>query len=172
MKRVFGYGSLVNRRTHDFPAGVGTLSGWQRVWVSLPDRPVAILSAEPAPGQIEGLYMDVSAEAQPDLDRREIEYDCLRLEDGSFVYSIPQKSIVPEAKPILRSYLDVVMQGFETELGEASLTRFMATTVGWNLGILDDRATPIYPRAQVLTAEQTARYDDLLASVPVVKELV
>ena len=171
MKRVFGYGSLVNRKTHDFPCVKSRLAGWERVWVSLPNRPFAILSARPADVVIEGLVLDVAPAGQPDLDRREAEYDCVSLPDGSFVYSIPAANTAGRPTPILRSYLDVVFQGFDTEFGPESLTGSLKTTADWDRGVYDDRAAPIYPRAQVLTPDQSARYDALLASVPVVEEL-
>ncbi|MFT4620734.1 MAG: hypothetical protein ACI90Y_002064, partial [Polaromonas sp.] len=34
-----------------------------------------------------------------------------------------------------------------------------ATTHGWDAHILDDRGTPIYPRAQSLTSSETALVD-------------
>ena len=171
MKRVFGYGSLVNRKTHDFPCVKSSLTGWERVWVSLPGRPFAILSARRAEVTIEGLMLEVPLAGQPDLDSREAEYDCVSLPGGSFVYSIPAANTVGRPTPILRSYLDVVFQGFDAEFGPESLNGFLETTADWDRGIYDDRAAPIYPRAQVLTTDQSARYDAMLASVPVVEEL-
>ena len=45
----FGYGSLVNRATHDFPeAHPARVTGWRRAWRHTDLRPVAYLTAEPA----------------------------------------------------------------------------------------------------------------------------
>ncbi len=44
----FGYGSLVNRRTHVYDsAHRATLEGWRRVWRPTALRPAAFLTAVP-----------------------------------------------------------------------------------------------------------------------------
>jgi hypothetical protein len=53
--------------------------------------------------------------------------------------------------PILLSYVDAVVQGYLATYGEAGAERFFATTEGWDAPVLNDRATPRYPRAQTLT---------------------
>jgi len=65
----------------------------------------------------------------------------------------------------LLSYLDVVVQGFVHEFGTAGAKAFFETTDGWDTPVLDDRAAPIYPRAQTLSAEEQALTDRLLAQV-------
>ncbi|MEL6913747.1 MAG: gamma-glutamylcyclotransferase family protein [Pseudomonadota bacterium] len=169
MIEVFGYGSLVNRRTQDFGGARVTLAGWRRVWVTTSERPAAFLSVEPAEAEIEGLSFPVAPAVLPALDEREAQYDRLPRQ-GGVVYSVPAANQTPGAAPILRSYLDVVLQGYLAEFGAAGVERFMATTTSWERGILDDRAAPLYPRAQVLTAEETAHFDALVASIPVVEQ--
>jgi len=58
-----------------------------------------------------------------------------------------------EAK-ILRSYLDVVMQGYLNHFGVEGIERFYATTQNFELDILEDREQPLYPRATTLTDEE------------------
>ncbi|MEM6728073.1 MAG: gamma-glutamylcyclotransferase family protein [Pseudomonadota bacterium] len=169
MRRVFGYGSLVNRRTHSFEAAPATISGWQRVWVTTDARPAAFLSVTRADGDIDGLLLDVPEASYADLDAREAQYAREPL-DGGLIYAVPASSTTPDPAPILASYLDVVLQGFLAEFGEPGLLRFMQTTTGWERGIWDDRAKPIYPRAQTISAEERALFSRLLASVPVVEE--
>ncbi|MEM7491215.1 MAG: gamma-glutamylcyclotransferase, partial [Pseudomonadota bacterium] len=49
--RFFGYGSLVNRRTHAYPdAAPFTIRGWRRAWRHTALRPVAFLTAVPDDG--------------------------------------------------------------------------------------------------------------------------
>lgn len=57
----FGYGSLVNRATHDYgQARPASLPGWRRAWRHTALRPVAFLTAEPDPAStIEGLIAAV-----------------------------------------------------------------------------------------------------------------
>ena len=79
------------------------------------------------------------------------------------VYAVDPADWVPQGDHvILRSYLDVVMQGFLHVFGSDGAAQFVRTTDGWDIPIRDDRAAPIYPRAQVLTAEETALVDALL----------
>ncbi|MEL6690215.1 MAG: gamma-glutamylcyclotransferase family protein [Pseudomonadota bacterium] len=170
MIQVFGYGSLVNRRTQSFGGEKTVLEGWRRVWVATNARPAAFLSVEPAEGSIEGLSFPVPADDLPDLDEREAQYDRIAHANG-VVYSVPARNQASRQCPILRSYLDVVLQGYLREFGQPGVARFMTTTSGWENGLYDDRAAPIYPRAQEISPAETELFDAMLGSVPVVEEL-
>ncbi|WP_127903070.1 gamma-glutamylcyclotransferase family protein [Solirhodobacter olei] len=159
--RFFGYGSLVNRRTHDYaPAHPARVSGWRRVWRGTRLRRLAFLSVEPAPGvEIEGLVAPVPGGDWAALDQREAAYvrhplglDEIAAPVGgpTVMYVVPDDPEAPALRehPILLSYLDVVVQGFLDEFGRAGVERFFATTAGWEVPVLDDRASPLYPRAQ------------------------
>lgn len=174
--RFFGYGSLVNRDTHDYPNAVrATLSGWRRKWVRTNAYHLAYLSVVPDEGTlIEGLTAEVPAGDWDALDSREHGY--ARLASGAAVshdlspappvshYSVPQASWVTDGShAILLSYLDVVVQGYLREYGAGGVVRFFDTTDGWDTPILNDRAAPRYPRAQTLTAQETALVDQHLA---------
>lgn len=164
--RFFGYGSLVNRATHDNP-GVAraALLGWRRVWRRTSLRDVAFLSAVPAASsQIEGLVADVPGGDWAALDLRETGYDKHAVETTSGaaqVYAVPDRNLVAGENVILLSYLDVVVQGFLAEFGEPGVARFFETTDGWGT-VLDDRAAPIYPRAQLLSGAETGLVDHWL----------
>jgi len=172
----FGYGSLVNRQTHDYgdahPARAG---GWRRIWRHTALRPVAFLTAIPDPDcEIDGLIAPVPNGDWRALDAREHAYDRVRLEalpahplpfaPEVAIYSIPTgKHGAPTmAHPVLLSYLDVVVQGYLKEFDEAGVARFFETTAGWDAPILDDRAHPHYPRHQPLPPEETALVDHWL----------
>ena len=170
MTQVFGYGSLVNRRTQNFGGEKAVLEGWRRVWVATSARPAAFLSVEPADSRIEGLSFAVPQQDLPALDEREAQYDRISHGNG-VVYSVPGRNQAPRSCPILRSYLDVVLQGYLREFGQPGLARFMTTTFGWENGVFDDRAAPIYPRAQPVSPREKALFDALLGSVPVVEKL-
>ena len=83
------------------------------------------------------------------------------------VYSIPHgKHGVPdETHPVLLSYIDVVVQGYLREFGEAGVQRFFETTDGWDAPILNDRAAPIYSRTQVLHDDEIGLVEDGLREV-------
>lgn len=173
----FGYGSLVNRATQDYPqAQTATLNGWRRVWVRTALRDVVFLSIHPAPGhRIDGLIAAVPGADWAALDLRETGYD--RIDTTDHVdHSAPASTIaayqVPPAQQrkggdhrILLSYLDVVVQGYTREFGVAGAEAFFDTTDGWDMAVLDDRADPLYPRAQTLTQQERALTDRLLAQV-------
>src|SRR5690606_3586341 len=83
------------------------------------------------------------------------------------VYSIAEgRHAAPEApRHILLSYVDVVAQGFLRSFGEDGVARFFDTTDGWNAPIVDDRASPLYPRHQRLERAETALVDRFLARI-------
>lgn len=167
----FGYGSLVNRATHDYtPATTARLTGWRRVWRQTRLRPFPFLSVEPAPSEIDGLVAAVPGEDWSALDAREAAYrrhpvaaDSLAPAPGwahrIAVYRVDEAHAVPDADgPILLSYLDAVVQGFLREFGPEGVVRFFATTAGWTW-ILDDRDAPLYPRHQRLAPAERALTD-------------
>lgn len=172
----FGYGSLVNRKTHAYPQAVQAhVTGWRRVWKGTALREVAFLTAEPFPGaEIAGLIAAVPGADWTALDLREAAYGRHRVADirhgGGTGLDIQIYAVAPQhgdsqAHPILLSYLDCVVQGYLAEFGEAGARAFFDTTDGWHHPIRDDRAAPIYPRATALSAGERAVVDENLARV-------
>jgi len=172
----FGYGSLVNRATHDhadaYPA---QLTGWRRIWRHTTLRPVAYLTVVPVAGAvIDGLIAAVPGADWSALDLREAAYIRTSashqvrhpLPDSPEIalYAIPEghHACPTQAHPILLSYLDVVVQGYFREFGAAGVQRFFDSTDGWDAPLLDDRAAPRYPRHQSLTATERALTDQHL----------
>lgn len=177
----FGYGSLVNRATHAYAsAHTARVSGWRRTWKGTTLRRVAYLTAEPAHGEeIEGLIAAVPGHDWAALDERERAYARHRVSHSVAhgapqavdiqIYSVEPRHAAPRPHdhPILLSYLDTVIQGYLREFGEAGALRFFDTTDGWDLAVLNDRAQPIYPRAQKLTPEETGFVDRQLGRLAV-----
>ena len=173
----FGYGSLVNLATHIFddprPA---TLHGWRRVWRRTNLRKAAYLSVMPCPDTtLHGVIARVPGADWKALDLREAAYrrhdvsDTIR-HDGpkapTALYQVrPEHVADADDHPILLSYVDVVVQGYLRMHGAAGVAHFFDTTDGWDMRILDDRANPVYPRHQSLTAEERALVDQHLATV-------
>ena len=58
-----------------------------------------------------------------------------------------------------------MLQGFLREFGETGVSRFVATTDGWDAPILNDRTRPRYPRAQPLSQDETALVDATLTEI-------
>ena len=174
---VFGYGSLMNGATHDY-AGLrpATLVGWRRLWRQAEGRPAAFLTVEPAPGaSVEGAVAEVAPAAWPALDAREAAYERHEvagavtpalgpLAGSVVVYAVPptQQGLATLRRPVLLSYLDVVVQGAIRLHGQAGAAAFFDTTGGWG-AVLDDRAAPRYARAQALSEAESAAVDEGLA---------
>jgi hypothetical protein len=172
----FGYGSLVNRDTHSYSsASRARLKGWRRKWVYTQARGLAFLSVIPdANITIDGLIAEVPDADWAALDARE--YGYARISSAGAVlhprdpatdishYAVPPETWVGDsANAILLSYLDVVVQGYLREYGAGGVADFFATTDGWDTPVRDDRAAPQYPRAQALTAQETALVNQHLA---------
>ena len=174
----FGYGSLVNTRTHAYPdPRRARLSGWRRVWRGTPLAAHAFLSVEPASTDIDGVVAAVPGADWAALDAREHGYDRQGLVAGIAhdlpqdaavqVYAVPDRHHLPQDRhPILLSYLDVVVQGFLHQFGEDGAARFFGTTAGWARPVVDDRAAPMYPRHQTLTGSERRLVDTHLAALP------
>ncbi len=173
----FGYGSLVNLATHDFPdPHPAKLKGWRRVWRHTDLRPVAFLTALQDPeSEIEGMIAHVPKNDWAALDEREWAYDRIPATEAIdhplshdveiAVYAVPQGQHAEPTNrhPLLLSYVDVVVQGYLRAFGEAGADRFFATTDGWDAPILNDRDEPRYPRHQQLKPEETGFVDDRLS---------
>lgn len=178
----FGYGSLVNEATHDFPdPQPARLSGWRRAWRHTDLRPVAFLTAVPDTDcAIEGMIAHVPQNDWAALDAREWAYDRVAVTPhvthassrpmDIAVYAVPRNRHrdPTDTYPILMSYLDVVVQGYFRVYGSAGARRFFDTTDGWSAPVLNDRRAPKYPRHQALRPEETACVDENLARLSAV----
>ena len=185
----FGYGSLVNARTHRtrvIHCERAHLGGFARRWQerSEPARhPVSFLSAYPAgagAGELSGLLVFDRAENLPAVDRREHGYDRVRL-DRSQLRLDRNGADLPDleyhvyvARPpagggarhhILQSYLDAVLQGYLHQYGEHGARGFVESTGAFDTPIVRDRAAPLYPRAVKLAPDETDLIDAVTAGL-------
>ncbi len=175
----FGYGSLVNRQTHDFPgARKARVAGWRRAWRKSPLRQRCFLTALPDPGsEVLGLVAAVPGADWAALDAREHAYarhDVSRAvthevgrEIEVALYAIPEGGHHDpgDDHPVVLSYVDAVVQGYLAEFGIDGVGHFFATTAGWHVPVLDDRAHPVYARAQALSDLEREVVDEGLAGV-------
>jgi hypothetical protein len=175
----FGYGSLVNRLTHDYPdAEPVTIRGWRREWRMAHGLGRSFLSVMPdASVEIDGLVARVPANDWTALDVRETGYQRHALATGAFaqgpvrpaqIYAIDsaQSDPVSHRAPIKLSYLDVVIEGFAQEFGPDGVGRFFKSTGGWG-PVLNDRASPLYPRARPVAPALRRLVDDHLDNLAV-----
>lgn len=172
---VFGFGSLVNRRTLTgvVDAWPGTVTGWRRAWRAPSHfglgHGVCSLSVVQADDTIEGLFVTFEADERSRIAQRERNYDALALPEhpGAVIYRAkPEIERWGSAQfPVSLTYLDTILGGFLAEFGEAGVERFMATTDGWFVPIVDDRDAPRYPRAVPLTEAEREVVDAALERV-------
>jgi hypothetical protein len=170
--RFFGYGSLVNLATHTYPEPTpAKLVGWRRVWRHAKSRPVAFLSVEPCPKTtLHGITAQVPGADWAALDLREHAYLRRDVTDQftsqTAVYEANPDHTAPPStgNPILLSYLDVVIAGYASLMGDAGPAHFFETTTGWG-PVLDDRGDPKYPRAQPLAVQTRAYVDDAITAL-------
>ena len=174
----FGYGSLVNRATHEFrDARSARISGWRRAWRNVDGRKVAFLTAVPdATSEIAGLIAAVPGADWEHLDKREhsydrvpafsVQHDVVPAPDIHIYHAPPERHVAASTlRPVLLSYIDVVVQGYLAEFGENGVAEFFSTTDGWNAPILNDRQDPVYPRHQSLTAFETGLVEHHLGAL-------
>lgn len=182
----FGYGSLVNLgslRTPYISAHRATLRGWKRVWLARPKVQnsfavtdgLAFLSVvADTDAQIDGMVITDHESSLPALDEREALYSRVSIVTDDLSYhdepcAVTQQFLYEADEPpardgaeILRSYLDVVMQGYLGHFGEDGLQRFINTTLNFDCAIREDRDDPLYPRATTLTVEEKRVFAALL----------
>jgi len=176
---VFGYGSLVNRATHEYAAlAPARLAGWRRAWRRTPLRERCYLTLVPDPGaSVLGATARVALADWAGLDEREGAYArhdvsaLLAPDPGAevMVYVVPEAIARPPgpADPLVLSYIDTVAQGFFDLFGAAGVAEFFATTEGWEARVIDDRATPLYARTTAVTPVLRAEVDAALARLGV-----
>jgi hypothetical protein len=162
----FGYGSLVNLRTHGYTnPRTAQITGWRRIWHSIAGRDFATLSVTAcATTSLSGIIADVPDADWTALDIREAHYRRQMLHCGTAIYEVQDNIITPPTPlPILRSYLDVVAQGYLDHFGTTGVADFFATTSNWR-PVYDDRSSPIYPRFRPASADAVALVDHHLAT--------
>lgn len=179
MDYFFGYGSLVNAKTHDYAeTEPAQLKGWRRMWRKTHMREAAYLTIVPdATCEIDGLVARVASDQWTELNERERAYARLNAraqiacslptETPLAIFSIAKgKHFAPdEQSPVLLSYIDVVVQGFLEVFGEKGVERFFETTGGWEAPVRNDRSDPIYKRHQTLEPKQINLVDAMLQRV-------
>lgn len=172
MKEVayFAYGSLVNSATRLRPnarAEPALLKGWLRQWkhcIDTDSGKACVLSVRPRVGaEIEGVWVLDNCDTIAEVDRREIGYhrehipyqpadtglSVVGLETYIYVSTGDHNRWGDREYPIWLSYLDCVLDGYIKEWGPAGASRFITSTEGWDVPVLNDRARPKYPRAVV-----------------------
>ena len=181
----FGYGSLVNRQTlpDDAQSIRVRVNGWRRAWrhssLSTTGRRCTLTVIPDPDCTIYGtIVAQPLARAEP-LQAREAQYGKVGLAPKSIEWVDERPDHWPEPfihvgaaeharpgdhdHPVLLSYVDTVVSGFLLTFGDEGARHFMDTTADWHVPVLNDRQSPLYPRATELSPDETALVDELLA---------
>lgn len=174
---ILGYGSLINPATHtyEFVSEHARVPDWERSWTHRTrhrGQNVTGLTINPRKGAtVTGTLLRPQNDAAwQELTQREAGYDLRALpssHDGQTVGGYQSRTSVAgdTEHPILRSYLDAVLQGVMRFWGNDGLVEFVATTEGWQTPILEDRDDPIYARPVKLTDEERTVFAEILKDV-------
>lgn len=165
---ILGYGSLISHESRAKTGETGKvwpvkLQGFERHWSVMSDEygmsSVAVIKASGK--ACNGVLAEVPYEQFPLFDERErgyhrtqikpeqlMAYHGRDLPEGTYWIYHTNTVVEPTQKcPIVLSYLDVILSGC-LEYGDAFTQDFLQHTKGWTSPLLNDRATPRYPRVQ------------------------
>ena len=182
---IFGYGSLINkdsraRSGHTGKAIPVIVDGIERAWnLPSPQYKLTALGANINPQlSINGVVVPIEKEEIPNFDKREEGYTRHRInsknlrtldesaipETNIWIY-IPDKVEWPDSsKPIVQSYVDVIVQGC-LAFGDGFTRDFIRGTKGWNNPWINDRNQPNYPRPIELDSEGRKKIDLFLEEI-------
>ena len=184
----FGYGSLVNVRTllPGTEVRSARVRGWRRAWRLSGDSTFGnrcTLTVVPDEGAaILGVMVVQHADHRAALSAREVHYVPTPLSADSVEWLDPPGVGWPDAfihvgrpeyvraggpgHPVMMSYLDVVIAGFRGRFGDEGAEHFVDTTLDWHVPVLNDRASPRYPRWVPVEAADRAFVDALVRRMP------
>ncbi len=183
MHCLFGYGSLICTHSRSRTGVSGDafpveLTGITRRWsVPVPSYQATAVGAHEDPeGRCNGVVFMVDEDNLARFDEREQGYRRIAVPWHRVTPStdLPLPTALPlwayvghnkheplPGRPIMQSYLDVILNGCLT-YGETFARQFLRTTAPWQ-HLVDDRPHPNYPRA-MNNPELPPRVDALLAS--------
>lgn len=183
MHCLFGYGSLICTHSRSRTGVSGDaipveLTGITRRWsVPVPSyQATAVGAHEDAEGRCNGVVFIVDDDNLVRFDAREQGYQRVAIDWSNVAPStdIPLPEKLPlwayvghseheplPTRPIMQSYLDVILNGC-LAYGETFARQFLRTTTPWQ-HLVDDRTHPNYPRA-MKDPDLAPRVDELLAS--------
>ena len=193
---LLGYGSLLSHDSRylfsdiDCQAVPLVVDGWQRAWAT---RSSIVQQTCLGAFKRQGAWLNAAilpiTEITPKLMTREAEYsfEALTVAQLSLpeshqhikLTSLKDKKIwicqnfdsynASEAFPITQSYLDTCLSGCLEIAGRKFAKQFIASTVGWKSGWVNDRVAPIYPRAARISQETMSLIDQLLTEEDILR---
>ena len=186
MHYLFGYGSLINKRSrdatysHDGAWHPVMVHGFSRSWtLEDTERKATAVAIQREQGtQTNGVLVEIDEHALPHFDQREWHYHRVEVDNDDITFmepwSLPEGSVVyayvyndkfkdSGTFPITQTYLDLIIKGC-LDVSEEFAKQFFETTNGWERLIVQDRESFWYPR-NYSENEFTEQIDAFLARV-------
>jgi len=178
MSYIFGYGSIINSKSRSKTGKTGKcypaiVTGLQRAWdLPIPGEAVTALGITKKPKiKCNGIVVEIDSNELNNFDKREKGYRRIPVREKNIQGFNPQgkvwvytnvKTTKPTLnKPIIQSYLDVIIQGC-LEYGKQFAIKFVETTTNWNYPWINDRPNPRYPRALENNPKLFKKVDNIL----------
>lgn len=179
---IFGYGSLISSSSRRITGIAGDsvavrVNGLERTWVGWKGTDMRAVAARPVTDACSnGVLFEVPESELFKFDERETHYVRTQLDLSQIDYVHGNQSLITAQcnvwvylydhqgrglsdEPIVQSYLDVILLGCQ-EITPTFAIEFIEQTLNWDVWH-DDRAKPVYPRAQLHDAAH--QLDQLLA---------
>ncbi len=180
---IFGYGSLINAASRQLSGQTGQAipaiaHGLVRQWGKIDDSySISPLVVTHGNSQVNGVLLEIDAQALQDFDRRErgyqrVQLDASQIETGAdfdtsrtvWIY-LNHHTLTPStSSPIAQSYVDTVLAGC-LNISEEFARHFVRYTQGWQYPWENDRTNPKYARVAGVSHDHYALIDQLLAPV-------
>lgn len=167
------------------------VKGWHRAWnMASPSENITCVGAVPdeSDTMLNGLLVEVEA-IDDDLRKREQNYHFIELaletiiihceSTGSQLHADQQPHKVwicqvanpqfsKKTHPICQSYVDTCLSGCLEHKDHAFALQFIEQTAGWDGYWLNDRETPLYPRAARVESAMHQQIDGLLEQAGII----
>lgn len=181
MTYLFGYGSLIstNSRSKTGITSQATpciIQGYKRSWTQpIPsDKVLALEVIAMANFSCNGVLIPINDSELVNFDLREKGYLRVKVDinsietnlqlsenDTVWIYVNNKQADIKASYRIIQSYVDVILSGC-LEYGESFAIDFINTTHQWDQPWINDRLSPIYPRAIKLSQKQKNLIDRIL----------
>lgn len=182
---LFGYGSLLSFDSRSRFSGIhaplkaASIKGWQRGWMIryTDEQQTYVGAVKDASSWMNGAFLPIETIDQG-LQQRERGYCFTQIQPEAILLNDTSESLPSDKTfwiceslthqtadkdhPVCQSYVDTCLAGCFENGGEGFALDFINSTLHWDQGWVDDRASPNYPRSAKLDNDTIELIDHLL----------